>query len=58
MLINNKDPVGQLQWLIDVLQYAEDSGEKVHIIGHIPPGIGVCLKPWSWNYYKIVNRLV
>ncbi|XP_068844634.1 sphingomyelin phosphodiesterase isoform X2 [Capricornis sumatraensis] len=27
---------------------------KVHIIGHIPPGH--CLKSWSWNYYRIVER--
>lgn len=30
--------------------------EQVHIIGHILPGSPDCLKPWSWNYYKIVNR--
>ena len=29
---------------------------QVHIIGHILPGNSDCLKPWSWNYYKIVNR--
>lgn len=29
---------------------------QVHIIGHIPPGSGDCLTPWSWNYYKIINR--
>lgn len=36
------------------LQAAEDRGDKVHIIGHIPPGH--CLKSWSWNYYRIVER--
>ncbi|XP_053564816.1 sphingomyelin phosphodiesterase [Bombina bombina] len=54
LLINTTDPAGQLQWLVDVLQEAETNHEKVHIIGHIPPGI--CMKSWSWNYYKIVNR--
>ena len=29
---------------------------QVHIIGHILPGNSDCLQPWSWNYYKIVNR--
>jgi hypothetical protein len=29
---------------------------QVHIIGHIFPGGSSCLKAWSWNYYKIVNR--
>nr|XP_032647134.1 sphingomyelin phosphodiesterase [Chelonoidis abingdonii] len=27
---------------------------QVHIIGHIPPAH--CLRSWSWNYYRIVNR--
>ncbi|XP_053313908.1 sphingomyelin phosphodiesterase [Spea bombifrons] len=54
LLINSTDPAGQLQWLANVLQDAEDHREKVHIIGHIPPG--VCEKTWSWNYYRIVNR--
>ncbi|KAL9981127.1 hypothetical protein ACROYT_G009791 [Oculina patagonica] len=56
LLINNVDPAQQLQWLVDTLQEAEDNGEKVHIIGHILPGSSDCLKPWSWNYYKIINR--
>ncbi|XP_066444653.1 sphingomyelin phosphodiesterase [Eleutherodactylus coqui] len=54
LMINYTDPAGQLQWLVGVLQEAEDNYEKVHIIGHIPPGL--CLKSWSWNYYRIVNR--
>ncbi|XP_044521775.1 sphingomyelin phosphodiesterase [Gracilinanus agilis] len=54
LLINSTDPAGQLQWLVRELQAAEDRGEKVHIIGHIPPGH--CLKSWSWNYYRIVGR--
>ncbi|XP_073468770.1 sphingomyelin phosphodiesterase [Aquarana catesbeiana] len=54
LLINFTDPAGQLKWLVGILQEAEDNHEKVHIIGHIPPG--VCLKSWSWNYYRIVNR--
>ncbi|XP_014677715.1 PREDICTED: sphingomyelin phosphodiesterase-like [Priapulus caudatus] len=28
----------------------------VHIIGHIPPGTNDCLKAWSNNYYKIINK--
>nr|CAD7446823.1 unnamed protein product [Timema bartmani] len=35
---------------------AEFNGEKVHVIGHIPPGHSDCLKVWSRNYYKIINR--
>ena len=29
---------------------------QVHVLGHIPPGTGSCLKHWSWNYYQIINR--
>lgn len=54
LLINSTDPAGQLQWLVEELQAAENRGDKVHIIGHIPPGH--CLKSWSWNYYKIIAR--
>lgn len=54
LLINSTDPAGQLQWLVGELQAAEEQGDKVHIIGHIPPGH--CLKSWSWNYYRIIAR--
>ncbi|XP_061485259.1 sphingomyelin phosphodiesterase [Rhineura floridana] len=54
LLINSTDPAGQLQWLVNVLQEAEKSGEKVHIIGHIPPSH--CKRCWGWNYYHIINR--
>ncbi|KAF5308347.1 hypothetical protein FQR65_LT18220 [Abscondita terminalis] len=30
--------------------------KKVHIMGHIPPGDKSCLKTWSENYYRIINR--
>jgi len=58
LLINSTDPVSELQWLVYELQGAEINGEKVHIIGHIPPGHSDCLKVWSRNYYHIVNRFV
>ncbi|KAG7261376.1 hypothetical protein CRUP_036090, partial [Coryphaenoides rupestris] len=54
LMVNSTDPANQLQWLVHVLQASENLGEKVHIIGHIPPGL--CLSSWSWNYYHIVNR--
>lgn len=56
LLLNSTDPAQELQWLIYELQNAEDRGEKVHILGHIPPGHHDCLKVWSHNYYTIVNR--
>ncbi|KAJ8342378.1 hypothetical protein SKAU_G00323060 [Synaphobranchus kaupii] len=54
LMVNSTDPADQLQWLVGILQEAENKGDKVHIIGHIPPGL--CLKSWSWNYYHIINR--
>ena len=56
LLINSTDPVNELQWLVYELQSAESKNEKVHILGHIPPGHSDCLKIWSRNYYNIVNR--
>lgn len=56
LLLNSTDPATELQWLIYELQSAEFSGEKVHLIGHIPPGHSDCLKVWSRNYYAIINR--
>ncbi|XP_011305839.1 sphingomyelin phosphodiesterase [Fopius arisanus] len=56
LLINSTDPADELQWLIDELQGAENRSEKVHIIGHMPPGTSECLKVWSANYYRIINR--
>uniref|UniRef100_A0A3P9KPA0 Sphingomyelin phosphodiesterase n=1 Tax=Oryzias latipes TaxID=8090 RepID=A0A3P9KPA0_ORYLA len=54
LMVNSTDPANQLQWLVHILQDSEEKGEKVHIIGHIPPGL--CLGSWSWNYYHIINR--
>lgn len=54
--MDTKDPDGVLSWLINQLQDAENTGNKVHILGHIPTGQGDCLKWWSWNFYKIVER--
>ena len=46
LLLNSTDPAQELQWLIYELQSAELKGEKVHILGHIPPGHSDCLKVW------------
>ncbi|XP_049295450.1 sphingomyelin phosphodiesterase isoform X1 [Anopheles funestus] len=56
LLLNSTDPATELQWFIYELQSAEFAGEKVHVIGHIPPGHSDCLKVWSRNYYKIISR--
>ncbi|CAF3896250.1 unnamed protein product, partial [Adineta steineri] len=54
LIINSTDPLDQLQWLIQWLQYAEDHEEKVHIIGHQPPRS--CMATFSWNFNKIIDR--
>lgn len=56
LLLNSTDPAEELSWLVYELQVAELKGEKVHILGHIPPGHTDCLAVWSRNYYHIVNR--
>lgn len=56
LLLNSTDPATELQWFIYELQSAEFSNEKVHVIGHIPPGHSDCLKVWSRNYYRIISR--
>ena len=56
LFVNAVDPGNQLRWLIEQLQSAEDAGEKIHIIGHIPPGDQDCIKAWKYNFKKIVNR--
>ncbi|KAK3870502.1 hypothetical protein Pcinc_024280 [Petrolisthes cinctipes] len=56
LLLENADPVGELQWLINTLAAAEASGELVHILGHIPPGGGDCDHIWSHVYTQIITR--
>ncbi|ESO84682.1 hypothetical protein LOTGIDRAFT_131784 [Lottia gigantea] len=55
LLVNNTDPAGQLQWLSDVLQQAEDNNEMVHILMH-HPAKHEQVKQWSWNFYTLINR--
>ncbi|CAN7994787.1 unnamed protein product [Ixodes pacificus] len=56
LLLDSTDPAEELQWLVEQLQDSESQGEKVHIIGHIPPGTDDCLQVWSENYNKIIVR--
>ncbi|XP_025833565.1 sphingomyelin phosphodiesterase-like [Agrilus planipennis] len=51
-----KDPGGQLQWLVEVLLEAEKNKEFVHILSHVPSANGDCLKVWSREYRRIVER--
>ncbi|KAL3216150.1 hypothetical protein MRX96_051225, partial [Rhipicephalus microplus] len=51
-----EDAVATLHWLVDQLLDAERVGDKVHLIGHIPPGLSDCLETWSAMFHKIVER--
>ncbi|EJU01820.1 Ser/Thr protein phosphatase family protein [Dacryopinax primogenitus] len=42
---SNPDISGQFRWMTDELQKSEDAGERVWIIGHVPPG---------WDAYSAI----
>lgn len=56
LYINQTDPDSALAWLTQELLEAEQAGDKVHIIGHVPSGEDYCFETWSRNYYSIINR--
>ncbi|KAI1153513.1 Metallo-dependent phosphatase-like protein [Nemania diffusa] len=51
-----KDPSGQLAWLIGELDAAEKADERVYIIGHMPPGARDAFHDASNWFDQIVNR--
>lgn len=57
LLLDVKDPDHSLAFLVNELLEAEMNKEKVHIIGHIAPGITPdCVRQWSLNYNRVVRR--
>ena len=56
LYLNNTDPGNMLEWLVEELTSAEETGVNVIILGHIPTGRVDCLEAFSWNYYKIIDR--
>lgn len=50
------DPANQLRWLVDELLEAELNGDRVHIIGHVPPDNRECTQAWLFNFINIVDR--
>ncbi|KAI9584703.1 sphingomyelin phosphodiesterase-like [Glossina fuscipes] len=46
----------QLQWLHDTLLAAEENGEHVHILAHIPSGGKDCWPVWAREYNRIIER--
>ncbi|KAH9405515.1 Sphingomyelin phosphodiesterase [Tyrophagus putrescentiae] len=55
-LFNPVDPANQLKWLSDELHKAETAGDRVHIIGHIPPDNRECTQAWLYNFLRIIDR--
>jgi hypothetical protein len=58
LIYNPKDQDNQLKWLAETLLQSEKAAEKVHILGHIPSGDTECLRTWSREFHKIIERLV
>ncbi|KAJ7185376.1 sphingomyelin phosphodiesterase [Mycena filopes] len=50
------DPRGILAFMVNELQLAEEAGERVWIIGHMPPGCEDTLSDQSNYYDQIVQR--
>lgn len=50
------DPNGEIAWLAKELKSAEKAGEKVIILGHIPPADGDCLHSWSNRFKGLFER--
>lgn len=56
ILTANGDPGHQHRWLIETLQNAENTGEAVLLLGHIPPGELDTIEFCSKFFYQIVTR--
>ncbi|KAJ6086657.1 hypothetical protein N7467_005571 [Penicillium canescens] len=55
-VMDEHDPDGQLQWLVDELDWAERHGERVYIIGHMPMGSSDNFHDASNYFDQIINR--
>ncbi|KAJ6441250.1 sphingomyelin phosphodiesterase [Purpureocillium lavendulum] len=51
-----RDPNGQIAWLVKELDAAERAGEAVYIMGHMPPGEHDCLPNQSNYLDQVFNR--
>lgn len=51
-----RDPSGQFAWLVGELEAAERAGDRVYIIGHMPPGSADAFHEASNYLDQIVNR--
>ncbi|CAL4122987.1 unnamed protein product [Meganyctiphanes norvegica] len=59
LLLDSEDVAEELQWMIVELQKAEDAGDLVYIIQHIPPGkLGKIIGNCIIIYHKLLNCLL
>ncbi|KAL7639245.1 UNVERIFIED_CONTAM: hypothetical protein RMT77_009733 [Armadillidium vulgare] len=56
LVLDSNDVAKELESLANELQDAEDKGDFVYIIGHIPAGSFDCNYAWSHEFNKIVSR--
>jgi sphingomyelin phosphodiesterase len=50
------DPSGQLEWMVQELQAAEDADERVWLIAHVPTGSSDFFHDYSQYMDQIINR--
>lgn len=56
VLYKDVDPGMMISWLVRELSRAEQRGELVHIIGHIPPLYIDCYAQWGHQFDRVVSR--
>jgi sphingomyelin phosphodiesterase len=56
LFYESEDVEDHLAWLVNELQLAEDEGDMVYLIGHIPPGKSDCWTIWSREFNRVVLR--
>ncbi|XP_038220094.1 sphingomyelin phosphodiesterase-like [Zerene cesonia] len=56
LVFDPMDAKRHLDWLVSELYKAEQNGEKVHILSHIPPGVHDLTYTWTREYNRIINR--
>jgi len=52
------DVAGQFAWLENILQVARSRGEKIIVIGHVPPIVEVAINQWRPDYYDTYSDLL
>jgi len=56
VLYSRAEIITRMQWFHDTLLAAEQAGERVHVLAHIPGGQGSCFSFWSREYRRVTDR--